>query len=462
MSLPQKVCVQGLGYVGAAMSAAIAEARNAEGQPQFDVVGVDLPTPQGLQRIEAINSGRFPFQVADRDLEAATRRGHDCGNLNATADPAAYERSDVVIVDVHLDVDFDACPPTAKLDSFTRAIRTLANRIRPRTLVIVQTTVPPGTTERVVAPMLRGGLAARGLDPESVLVAHSYERVMPGRDYLRSITNMWRVYSGITPEAADACEVFLSKVLNTVDFPLTRLKSPLDSETAKLMENSFRATNIAFVEEWARFAERTGVDLSAVISAIRIRPTHRNIMRPGFGVGGYCLTKDPLLLGVGARDVFGLVDLTFPFCEAAVKTNQQMPRATLGLLEDGLCGLNGKHILLLGASYREDVADTRHSPSADFLVWAEAKGARIDVQDPLAETLEDIGRPVRRDLSAPDGYDAAVFAVGHEHYRRLQPAQWLKRDRPLIVDANMVLTAFQISDFRNAGCRVKVVGRGDL
>jgi UDP-N-acetyl-D-mannosaminuronate dehydrogenase len=119
-------------------------------------------------------------------------------------------------------------------------------------------------------------------------------------------------------------------------------------------------------------------------------------------------------------------------------------------------------MLLLGASYREDVADTRNSPSADFLVWAETKGARVEVQDPIVGLLEDIGRPVHRELSPPDGYDAAVFAVGHESYRRLRPAQWLGKDRPLIIDANMVLDSAQIDAFQVSGCRVKVIGRGDL
>jgi nucleotide sugar dehydrogenase len=311
-------------------------------------------------------------------------------------------------------------------------------------------------------PLLRDQFAARNLEHSDLLVAHSFERVMPGRQYLRSIIDIWRVYSGVTEEAANACEAFLSKVINTVKFPLTRLRRPLDSETAKLMENSYRATNIAFVEEWARFAERAGVDLGSVIHAIRMRPTHCNVMRPGFGVGGYCLTKDPLLPGVGVRDILGMDDLQFPFCEAAVTTNQQMPQATLALLEKGLNGLRGRRILLLGASYREDVADTRYSPSAKFLLWAEAKGARVDVHDPIVKALDDIARPVAHDLNSPDGYDAAVFAVAHEPYRRLRPWQWIGKDRPLIVDANMVLSAAQIDAFSALGCSVKVIGRGDL
>jgi nucleotide sugar dehydrogenase len=457
-----RVCVQGLGFVGAAMAAAVAEARNVDGGPAFEVVGVDLPTAEGGRRIEAINAGRFPFETADDELEAALRRARRLGNLRATDDPAAYETADIAIVDVHLDVDFEASPPTARLDGFRRAVETLGERLPAGALVIVETTVPPGTTETIVAPVLRERFAVRGLDPDGVLVAHCYERVMPGRDYLRSITNFWRVYSGVTPEAADACGAFLSKIVNVADFPPTRLGRPTASETAKLMENSFRATNIAFVEEWARFAEQAGVDLGAVVDAIRVRPTHRNIMRPGFGVGGYCLTKDPLLAGVGAREILGLGDLRFPFSEAAVAANQRMPRATLDLIERALGGVAGRRILLLGASYREDVADTRCSPSSDFLVWAEAKGAAVEVQDPFVEALEDINRPVSRRMAHPDGFDAVVFAVAHEPYRSLDPRSWLGKDRPLIVDANMVLGAGQIEAFRELGCPVKAVGRGDL
>jgi UDP-N-acetyl-D-glucosamine dehydrogenase len=458
----RKVCIQGLGYVGAAMAAAVAEAREASGEPVYDVVGVDLPTSSGCARIDAINAGSFPFEAGDAVLSEAIRRGRATGNLRATADPSEYENCDIVVVDVPLDVDFDATPPAGKFEGFRAAMRTLANRMPDGALVLVETTVPPGTTEKLVIPELREGFKARGLDPDRVLVAHSYERVMPGREYLSSITNYWRVYAGATEEAAQACERFLERVINTKKYPLTRLMRVKESEVAKLMENSFRAVNIAFIEEWARFAESTGMDIASVVRAIRMRPTHQNMMRPGFGVGGYCLTKDPLLAGIGARDFFGLSDFSFAFCEAAVKTNHLMPRATIAILRSTMSELANKHVLLLGATYREDVADTRHSPSKDFVLWAEAEGAKVDVHDPLVSELEGIGRPVMRDLPSPNGYDAAVFAVAHEPYRKLQPQTWLGGARPLILDANSVLSAEQIALFQSAGCRVKAVGRGDL
>lgn len=458
----QKVCIQGLGFVGAAMAAAVADARDHNAEPIFDVVGVDLPTPGGRSRIDAINAGRFPFETADETLTRAVQTGRSTGNLRSSDDPAEYENCAIVIVDVDLDVDFDSDPPVAKFSRFCEAIRTLGQRVPSTALVLVETTVPPGATQKLVVPELRRGFVSRGLDPDSVLVAHSYERVMPGRHYLASITNFWRVYAGHTEAAAAACEGFLRKVINTEQFPLTRLRCTTESETAKLMENSFRAVNIAFVDEWSRFAEAARIDLSSVVQAIRIRPTHQNMMRPGFGVGGYCLTKDPLLAGVGARSFLGLRDFDFPFCETAVKTNRSMPRSTLAMLRNAMSGLTDKRILLLGATYREDVADTRFSPSGDFVLWAESEGAKVDVHDPLVDRLEQVDRPVMRELPEPTGYDATVFAVAHERYRALQPRAWLGTARPLIVDANGVLSREQIAHFQDAGCRVKAIGRGDL
>ena len=458
----KKVCIQGLGFVGSAMAAAVAEAREQDGTIAFEVVGIDLPTPAGERRIDAINSGLFPFETADAALADAVRRGREVGNLCATSDPAEYEDCDIVVVDVQMDIDFDATPPSARFQPFLAAIKTLGARVPVGALVLIETTVPPGTTERLVVPELRRGLEARGLDSDSVLVAHSYERVMPGRDYLASITNFWRVYAGHTEPAADACQRFLEEVINTRRYPLTRLRRTIDSETAKLMENSFRAVNIAFVDEWSRFAERAGVDLASVIEAIKVRPTHRNIMRPGFGVGGYCLTKDPMLIGIGARQIFEFSDLAFTFCDAAVSTNQRMPKGTIGILRTSLGGLANKRILLLGATYREGVADTRFSPSTDFITWVEAEGAAVDVHDPLVDWIEDIERPVMDDLPQPCAYDAAVFAVAHGAYRQLRPAEWLGGARPLILDANFVLSPEQIAQLQRTGCKVKVVGRGDL
>jgi nucleotide sugar dehydrogenase len=443
------------------MAVAVAAARASDGRPRFSVIGIDLPTAEGHERIERLNRGVFPFRTTDRTLIEATARAHSAGNLRASSDTSCFGEAAVILVDVNLDVHIADGVTTADFAHFRAAIRAVGDRMRPGTLVIVETTVPPGTCERIVAPELRSAFRDRGLDEDAFLLAHSYERVMPGENYLTSITNYWRVYAGCTPAAADACERFLSQVVNTHDYPLTRLASTTASETAKVMENSYRATNIAFIEEWARFAEAVGINLFDVIAAIRMRPTHTNIRQPGFGVGGYCLTKDPLFPGVAARELFHRPDLRFPFSEMAVTVNQAMPTVSIERLQTLLGGsLQGKRVLLMGVAYREDVADTRYSPAQTFIEEARRRGAEVLVHDPLVTDWPEVGLVVSPALPAADTVDAVVFAVAHRAYRALDVAAWLATARPVVLDANAVLSDAQRQAVLAAGCAFGTIGAG--
>jgi len=454
------VCVQGLGFVGAAMAIAVAMARGRDGTPLYDVIGVDLPTESGRKRVDALNRARFPFETTDLRMGEALREAHAAGNLVACTEPAVYALASVVLVDIHLDVDWDRQPPRLAWEGFRRGITQLASQVAPGALVIVETTVPPGTIAKVVAPIFAEQLAARGIAPETVKLAHSYERVMPGREYLDSIVNYWRVYAGHTPEAGDACETFLSSVLHTDRFPLTRLGNTTSSELAKVLENAYRATIMAFMEEWGRFGEAVGVDLFEVAEAIRLRPTHSNLRTPGFGVGGYCLTKDPLFGALAARDLFGLEN-EFPFSTLAVETNQRTPRVTVDRVQTLLGGsLAGKTLLLLGVSYRQDVGDTRYSPSETFVREARARGAAVIPHDPLVGHWDEMNEAVARDLPPTAGVDAIVFAVPHREYRALDLRAWLAGRTPAIFDAFSVLTRDQREALRALGCRVESIGRG--
>ena len=455
------VCVQGLGFVGTAMALATASARESDGAPSFQVVGVELDNQAGRQRVEAINDGRLPIAAADPKMAEALARAREAGNLVATTDQSAYESASVAIVDIGLDVSLEGGSPGVDFSGLRAAVRALASRMTPGSLIVVETTVPPGTCEKVVAPEIEAALAERGLPPGSILLAHAYERVMPGANYLDSIVNFWRVYAGHTPEAADACEAFLSKVVNVEDYPLTRVSSTTASEMGKVLENSYRAATIAFMEEWGRFAEAVGVDLFEVIEAIRMRPTHSNIRQPGFGVGGYCLTKDPLFAQFGAQELFGLRELEFPFSERAVQINEVMPLVTLDKLEELLGGLDGRRVLLLGVSYREGVGDTRYSPAGVFLVNARQRGAEVVAHDPLVTQWSDHD-VLPTEIPSPDGFDAVVFAVPHAEYVGMDVHDWLGSARPLILDANKVLNAGQLQRLAADGCRVWSIGRGPI
>ncbi len=444
----KKVVVQGLGHVGIAMAAAVASARDVNGSPMYSVVGLDLPNEAGRHKVDSVNVGECPVETNDDELKQALAAAHRTGNLAASIDPDPIADADIVVVDIPLDVDDIEHDASVPWDGFKAAITTIGKYASAGTLVLVETTVPPGTCVKIVRPILDAELQKRGLSGNTLLLAHSYERVMPGKDYFRSVTNFWRVFAGETPAAGDACRDFLEKVINTADFPLAELSSTTASETAKVLENSFRAINIALVKEFSDFAEQAGVDLFEVVDAIRVRPTHRNLMRPGFGVGGYCLTKDPMMTAVAAKEFFDL-DLDFPFCRLAVRTNKAMPLHVTERLRDRFGSLSGKCIAIMGVTYREDVGDTRMSPSEDFLHSVEGEGATTILVDPLVDHWADVDRAVTRDLPRNTEIDVYVFAVRHREFANIDFSSDQLASNTLIVDANGVLSDKQISDIRN-------------
>lgn len=455
------VCVQGLGFVGSAMSVAIASARDSGGNPFYNVIGVDVPGEAGIRKALAINEGVFPFENSDKKLEKKLQEAATVGNLKATTDKGFFKYADIVVVDINLDVKYrDDGSPYLDLRLFKEAMRTIGSRIKEDTLVLVETTVPPGTCQRVVKPIISEEFKKRGLAGEPH-IAHSYERVMPGENYLDSIISYWRVYSGIDEKSANMCKGFLESVIRTDKYPLTRLKNTTSTETAKVLENSYRATTIAFMEEWGRFAEAVDVDMFEVVDAIRMRPTHSNMRQPGFGVGGYCLTKDPFFAMLASKDLFGREDLEFPFSTMAVRYNNKMPVVSVDYIDRLLGGLKGKKILLLGISYRQDVGDTRYSPSEIFAKEVMKRGGLMTYQDPLVTDWMEMNISVKQEIPSFEEFDAIVFAVQHKQYMDVDFTSIHTGEQLLIFDSNRVLTDKQIEDIKNNSSLIfKSIGRG--
>ncbi len=469
---PRKtVVIQGLGFVGTAMAAAVANAKDASGTALYNVIGVDLPTEEHYWKIARVNAGLASVVSTDASLDAAYKTAHAQGNLTATYSPFAYTLADIVVIDIHLDIkkkqlgnarDYDF-----SFDRYKEAIMPIAQRIRNNTLVLVETTVPPGTTEKILYPMFERIGRERGLNTSTVHLAHSYERVMPGKEYLSSITNFFRVYSAITPEGKRVVRDFLSSFINTNDFPLTELHSTTASEMSKVLENSFRAMNIAFMQEWTEFAQDAGVNMFDVIQAIRVRPTHRNIMAPGFGVGGYCLTKDSLLADWSYSTLFES-DKRLEMSLAAINTNDLMPNATVDLLKSALPddwkSLAGKHVTVLGVSYLNDVADTRYSPTELFFDACTKEGATMQLHDPLVSYWVEKKLPVETSLDALSTlkHDVAVFAVRHSEYLKMDANQILSvlQGVRVVVDTFNIISDTTAEALRKAGVRVVGVGKG--
>ena len=221
--------------------------------------------------------------------------------------------------------------------------------------------------------------------------------------------------------------------------------------------------NIALIDEWERFTRRAKIDLFEVLEAIRVRPTHNNIRYPGLGVGGYCLTKDPMFGTASAREIFGFKDLEFPVSQASLEINDKMPVASVDAIERMLRGgLKNRRVLVLGASYRQDIGDTRASPSVTLGAALLDRGAKVEFTDPLVDRLDAVGAPCFRELPPARQYDVVIFAVAHREFRRLDVLNWLAGARPLVFDANGVLTRTTITKLQAAGVPVGAIGRGDI
>ena len=457
-----KVCIQGLGFVGAAMATAVSSKLDDNNRPLYDVVGIDLNTTEGKKRIDSINNGRFPFISNDKQLMHEIKRSFSRGNLKASSNNHHYEDADIVLISTNCDLVIKNGRNKINIKSFTDGIHILSKLIREDALIIVESTVPPGTCEKIIRPIFEKSFKLRKIDINKLGLAHSYERVMPGENYFNSIINYWRVFAGINNNSAARCKMFLDTVINTKEYPLMELKNTTASETAKVLENSYRAVNIAFIDEWSRFAEDVNIDLFEIIDAIRLRPTHQNIRQPGFGVGGYCLTKDPLFAKIAAKDILNKEGHKFFFSSNAVKINKNMPLASLQKLRSHFNHkISGKHILLMGVTYREDIGDTRYSPSETFANNAISEGFLVDAYDPLVSNWPELEKVnFKNQLPKTDIYDAIIFAVAHKDFKDIDFENWIRNKNTLILDSNNVLSEDQRINISINNYNFISIGRG--
>jgi len=490
------VVVMGVGFVGAVMAGVIADAVDAMGRSGKFVIGMQRASSRSYWKIPFINRGVCPVTAEDPEVAPLIRRVVlDKKTLTATFSMEALSLADVVVVDVQCDFIKEdlgnVISGNADIQALEESFKIIGQKISPVTLVLIETTVPPGTTEYIAYPFIKKAFEERGLSGEPLL-AHSFERVMPGKEYVSSIRNFWRVCSGINAEARERVIRFLSEVIEVDKFPLTVLDRPMESETCKIVENSFRAAILAFMHEWSLFAERNGVDLMKVIEAIKVRPTHSNILFPGPGIGGYCLPKDGGLGLWSYKHLMGFQDNIFQITPLAININDTRALHAAQLVRDALRNRNrivaSSLIAVLGISYREDVGDTRYSGSELLVRKLSEMGAEVRVHDPYVEHWWEMekqdGYPTHsswarffrnqeglKDLQvtkglpeALEGADAVVLAVRHQPYLELDPDQvveWIGKPAA-IIDCFGILKDDQIRRYFELGCEVKGSGRGHI
>ena len=479
---PVRVVVIGMGYVGIPCAALLADVRG------FRVTGLQRRSPRSAWKIDCLNAGRCPFEGDEPGLaELISRVVLQKGTFRVTDDYSVCREADAILIDVQTPVDDEHVP---HYEALGEACTQAGRHLRRGTLLIIESTVAPGTTRHVARPILEreSGLQA---GPDFGL-AFSYERVMPGK-LLEYITDMPRVVGGIDGESTRRA-VELYRHIVRAEITATDC---LTAEVAKVVENAYRDVNIAFANEVALACERLGVDVYQVRRLINAR-RDRHMHIPGAGVGGHCLPKDSWLLRHGVEtygrkeqgeseqgeiqpSAFSLqpAPSSLPLIRLARLINDAMPAHVLALVEEALAEagrpLEGARVAVLGAAYLEDADDTRNTPAVPLIRGLLARGAEVVVHDPYVRDHEwqlawdgQPAAPLLQDLDAAlQGADCAVVVARHRAYVSLAETAnpegkglvWMKQRlrRPVLVDGRNL---FDRAECERTGFVYRGVGKG--
>ncbi len=399
-----KIGIVGLGYVGLPLAVAFAE--------DAEVVGLDLDPA----KVEASNAGRsYVEDVSDAELAPLGER------LRATADYAELADCEAVVLCVPTPLSGSREPDLSYL---TASAEALSGVLAPGQLVVLESTTYPGTTRERLQPILeRSGLAA-GVDFH---LAFSPERIDPGRTD-HTIRTTPKLVGGLTEACAERARELYARICDEVIV----LSTPEAAELAKLLENIFRSVNIALVNELAQLCDRLGIDVWEVVEAASSKPFGFMRFDPGPGMGGHCLPVDPFYLAFKARE-HGF----YPeFVELAGKVNQAQPSFCVQRIERSLNdagkSVNGSKILILGASYKGGIGDTRESPALKIIAQLQDLGGDVSYHDPHVPKVPELGLESVDLATALASTDLAAIVTAH----------------PELDYAEIVATAAQVIDFR--------------
>jgi UDP-N-acetyl-D-glucosamine dehydrogenase len=356
--------VVGLGYVGLSLALEFARAG-------YRVIGVDTDG----EKVERLRAGES--YILDIPSERVRKAVHG-GGLEPSMDHDRLVEMD----SVHICVQTPWRAKTNKpdLSHILQAVEEVRQRLRPGQLIVLESTTYPGTTSRVIRPLLEESGLRVGRD---FFLVFSPERVDPGnKDY--TIRNIPKIVGGVTPECTQLAEILYRNCLETV----VPVSSADVAEMAKLLENTFRSVNIGFVNEFALLCEKVGIDVWEVIDAASTKPFGFMTFYPGPGLGGHCIPVDPLYLSWAAR-----VNGFHPrLIDVAVQINREMPAHVVRRVREALEGrgksLEGSHVLVVGVAYKRDTGDVRESPAVEVIQLLEEKGVRVTFTDPHVPTLQ--------------------------------------------------------------------------
>ena len=375
------ITIVGLGYVGLPLAIASAKA-------SYFVTGIDLDQRKiellnsGQSYIEDINSGEIQSMISTKYFKSSNNF------LEVT-------QANVVLICVPTPLNHDNAP---NLHYLLEAVSSVGKNLSESTLIIIESTVAPGTTRDILVPLLE---KESSLSRNDFHVAFSPERIDP-QNKTWNVKNTAKLVAGLTDVASNMAIEFYSKFVDNV----VKCESIEVAETAKLLENSFRLVNISFINEIAIFCQKLGIDISDVINAASSKPYGFMPFYPSIGVGGHCIPVDPVYLADKAREIGAptrLIDL-------ADQINQEMPGYFVGRAEEKLGGVKNKKVLVVGVSYKPNVSDIRETPVEALILGLKQKGAKVFWHDDLVKEWNgEISVPLSSD------FDLAILATPHDY-----------------------------------------------
>lgn len=376
-----KISVVGQGYVGLPLSIHAAESG-------YLVAGIDLDE----FKIQEIKSGNSTIE--DISSERLSRQIYS-NQYSISKDFSTIKDSSIVLICVPTPLDFNRKPD---LSFVTNAISEISKHLSPGTLVILESTVEPGTTRNLLLPNL---LNETGFKPEQIDVAFSPERIDP-TNKVWNLTSTPKIVSGVTEVAKKRAVEFYKKFINVI----IECESPEVAETAKLLENSFRLINISFINEMAKFCNKLGVDINEVITAASTKPYGFMPFYPGLGVGGHCIPVDPVYLSHKARSL----DSSTSLIDLAISINDSMPDFFISEAEKKIGSLKDSKILVIGVAYKPNVSDSRETPVLSLVNGLRKRNASVFWHDDLVKVWNG-----EQSVALSSDFDLAIIATPHDY-----------------------------------------------
>ena len=375
------VSVIGLGYVG--LPLAIAAAKSG-----YKVTGIDLDEI----KVREINNGKSQIQDINNDELSELIK---VGKIKAETNYTNVENSDIVVICVPTPLLENHLPDLSYLESVAKSIK---GKLKEKSLLILESTVAPGTTREFLAPLLEFDFKK----PEkSFKLAFSPERIDPMNPNW-TMTNTPKIVAGLTTEAKKLAIDFYSEFVDQV----IECESIEVAETAKLLENSFRLINISFINELSIFCHKLGINVNEVIKAAATKPYGFMPFYPGIGIGGHCIPVDPIYLSNAGKKI----GVSTRFIDLADQINQEMPSYFVGRSEEKLGGLNHKKVLVVGVAYKPNIADTRETPVKSLIAGLKQKGAQVFWHDDLVKEWNG-----EKSVGLSSDFDLAILATPHDY-----------------------------------------------